>query len=186
MAERFHCDMLLAGSGGQGMMTAGRLLAGALMDVGYDVTFFPTYGAEVRGGTAHCHVRTADRAIPSPMVEDADLLVVMNEPSYRKFSPLLHRGSRLIVNTSLVPRDAVGRHNGCQVLGVDLTEIAESMGSLRSANMLVVGLTAALLGVVPLKPLQTRVTDLLGAKSPALLDTNLRILERGYELTNGQ
>ena len=86
-------QVLLAGSGGQGVILTGKLLATAAVAEGYNATYIPSYGAEVRGGTAHCHVKIGTGQIGSPIVEDATLLVAMNEPSYRAFSPLLRKGS---------------------------------------------------------------------------------------------
>jgi len=173
-------QILLAGSGGQGMIFAGKLLAQAAVAEGFNATYIPSYGAEVRGGTAHCHVKIGRRHIGSPIVEDASLLVVMNEPSYRAFSGLLRRGSTLVVNTSLVP--AVGRHAGVRVLALELTKIASEMGSLRSANMLVFGLCAGLLGLDGAEKLGALLAETLGRKNPAMLEVNRLILEKGLAL----
>jgi len=173
-------QILLAGSGGQGMIFAGKLLAQAAVAEGFNATNIPSYGAEVRGGTAHCHVKIGRRHIGSPIVEDASLLVVMNEPSYRAFSGLLRRGSTLVVNTSLVP--AVGRPAGVRVLALELTKIASEMGSLRSANMLVFGLCAGLLGLDGAEKLGALLAETLGRKNPAMLEVNRLILEKGLAL----
>jgi 2-oxoglutarate ferredoxin oxidoreductase subunit gamma len=173
-------QILLAGSGGQGVILAGKLLAMAAVAEGYNATYIPSYGAEVRGGTAHCHVKIGRRQIGSPIVEDATLLVAMNEPSYHAFSPLLGKGSTLVVNTSLVP--TLARHAGVKVMALGLTKLAADMGSLRSANMLVFGICAGLLGLKDDQNLKTILTDTLGKKNPVLLEVNQRILEKGIEL----
>lgn len=173
-------EILLAGSGGQGLILAGKMLAQAAVAEGFNATYIPSYGAEVRGGTAHCHVKVGHRPIGSPIVEDATIVVVMNEPSYRAFSPLLRKGSTLVVNSSLVP--TVGKHSGVKVVELDLTKIASDMGSLRSANMLVLGLCAGLLGIEDRKLLSGILNDTLGKKNPALLDTNQQILAKGVDL----
>ena len=134
-------EILLAGSGGQGVILAGKMLAQAAVAEGWNATYIPAYGPEVRGGTAHCHVKIGRRQIGSPIVEDATILVAMNEPSYKEFFPLLRKGSTLVVNSSLVP--SVGKHAGVKIVSLELTKIAADMGSLRSANMLAFGLCAA-------------------------------------------
>ena len=173
-------EILLAGSGGQGMILAGKMLARAAVAEGFNATFNPSYGPEVRGGTAHCHVKMGHRSIGSPIVEDATIVVAMNEPSYRAFAPLLRKGSTLVVNSSLVP--TVGKHRGVKIVELDLTKIASEMGSLRSANMLVFGLCAGLLGMEDRELLSGLLTDILGKKSPAMLETNLQILAKGVDL----
>jgi len=173
-------EILLAGSGGQGVILAGKMLAQAAVAEGYNATYIPSYGAEVRGGTARCHVKIGHRPIGSPIVEDATILVAMNEPSYRAFSPLLRKGSTLVVNSSLVP--TVGKHPGVKIVPLELTKIASNMGSLRSANMLVFGLCAGLLGIDNREMLSGLLTDTLGKKNPAMLDTNQQILAKGVDL----
>ena len=166
-------QVLLAGSGGQGVILTGKLLATAAVAEGYNATYIPSYGAEVRGGTAHCHVKIGTGQIGSPIVEDATVLVAMNEPSYRAFAPLLRKGSTLVANSSLIP--TIGKHPGVKVLALDLTKIAADMGSLRSANMLVLGLCAGLLGLKDTQGLKTVLENSLGKKNPALLEVNQRI-----------
>jgi len=173
-------EILLAGSGGQGVILTGKLLAQAAVAEGYYATYIPAYGAEVRGGTAHCHVKLGHRPIGSPIVEDATIVVAMNEPSYRAFSPLLRKGSTLGVNSSLVP--SVGKHPGVKVVQLELTKIAADMGSLRSANMLVFGLCAGLLGIDRRELLSQILVNTLGKKNPAMLETNQQILDKGVEL----
>lgn len=173
-------EILLAGSGGQGVILAGKMLAQAAVAEGFNATYIPSYGAEVRGGTANCHVKVGRRSIGSPIVEDATIIVAMNEPSYRAFSPLLRKGSTLVVNSSLVP--SVGKHPGVKVVELELTKIASDMGSLRSANMLVFGLCAGLLGLGNRELLVELLTSKLGKKNPAMLETNLQILAKGVDL----
>ena len=156
------------------------MLATAAVAEGYNATFIPSYGAEVRGGTAHCHVKISRGQIGSPIVEDATLLVAMNEPSYHAFSPLLRKGSTLVANASLIP--TLDKHAGVKVLALELTKIAADMDSLRSANMLVFGLCAGLLGLKDEQNLKTILANTLGKKNPALLEVNERILDKGLDL----
>jgi len=173
-------EILLAGSGGQGVILTGKMLAQAAVAEGFNVTYIPSYGVEVRGGTANCHVKIGRGTIGSPIVEEATLLVVMNEPSYLAFSPLLQKGATLVVNSSLVPN--VGKHPGVRVVSLELTKIASDLGSLRSANMLALGLCAGLLGLKNRQALTDLLTETLGKKDPSLLEINRKILEKGVEL----
>jgi 2-oxoglutarate ferredoxin oxidoreductase subunit gamma len=173
-------EILIAGSGGQGVVLTGKMLAQAAMAEGWNATYIPAYGAEVRGGTAHCHVKIAHRQIGSPIVEDATIVVAMNEPSYRAFSSLLRKGSTLVVNSSLVP--TVAKHPGVKIVALELTKIAADMGSLRSANMLVLGLCAGLLGLTNHAALADLLSHTLGKKDPLTLEVNERILTKGLEL----
>jgi len=173
-------EILLAGSGGQGVILAGKMLAQAAVAEGWNATYIPAYGAEVRGGPAYCHVKIGRRQIGSPIVEDATIVVAMNEPSYKAFCPLLRKGSTLVVNSSLVP--SVGKHAGVKIVSLELTKIAADMGSLRSANMLAFGLCAGLLGLEDGEQLKGLLGETLGKKNPALLEVNERILEKGFKL----
>ena len=173
-------EILLAGSGGQGVILVGKMLAQAAIAEGWNATYIPAYGPEVRGGTAHCHVKIGRRQIGSPIVEDATIVVAMNEPSYKEFCPLLRKGSTLVVNSSLVP--SVGKHAGVKVVALELTKIAADMGSMRSANMLAFGLCAGLLGLGNDGQLNRLLGEILGKKNPAMLEVNQRILEKGVEL----
>jgi 2-oxoglutarate ferredoxin oxidoreductase subunit gamma len=173
-------EILLAGSGGQGVILAGKMLAQAAMDEGWNATYIPAYGPEVRGGTAHCHVKIGRRQIGSPIVEDATIVVAMNEPAYLAFCPLLRKGSTLVVNASLVP--AVAKHSGVKIVSLELTKLAADMGSLRSANMLAFGVCAGLLGFANQQRLKDLLSETLGKKNPAMLEVNARILEKGVEL----
>jgi len=171
--------IILAGAGGQGMMTVGKLLAETMMHAGKEVTFFPSYGSEVRGGTAHCHVVLSDSEIYSPMVETATRLVVMNEPSYRKFSPLLGPGGTMLVNSTMVSPDEPPLD--AHVLPIAATEIANDLGNRIAANIVMLG---ALVTVCePLAEgdhLQTMERWIKG-KRPKLVELNRRAFQAGAE-----
>ena len=129
--------VIMAGFGGQGMMFIGKLLAQAGMEEGFNVTYFPSYGAEVRGGTAHCHVAISDQPIYSPIVEEADALIIMNQPSYRKFRPCLKPDGLLILNSSMVE---VKEEADAEVVAVPATELADEMGGVRVGNVIMLAL----------------------------------------------
>ncbi len=137
--------MIFAGAGGQGLMMLGKILAQAAMDAGLNVTWYPSYGAEVRGGTAHCHVVVSEGRIFSPLVERASALAIMNEPSLERFLPRLRQAGLLVLNTSLA--EAPGASNGA-IIAVPATEIANELKDIRIANMVMLGALNAALDIV--------------------------------------
>ena len=128
--------ILIAGAGGQGALTIGKFLATVAMEA-HRVTFFPSYGAEVRGGTAHCHVVISEDEIATPVVDQATMLIVMNQMSYRRFLPNLRRDGVLILNSSMIQQDPPA---DCRkVVDVPASELAGEMGDIRVANVILLG-----------------------------------------------
>ncbi len=131
-------NLMVAGFGGQGVMVMGKLLAKATCDnTDKSVTFFPSYGAEQRGGTANCYVVISDEEIGSPMGDELDDLVVMNGPSLNKFLPKLKKGGDLFINSSIV-KDEITRDD-VKVIAVPVTEMALEMGSAKVLNIIMLG-----------------------------------------------
>ena len=128
--------MIFSGFGGQGLMTLGKFVAELMMDQ-HEVTFFPSYGSEVRGGTAYCHVCISDRPIASPVVEDATCLVVMNQMSYDRFAPLVQAGGMVLSNSSMVR--PTGAHGRAGLVEVPASDLANEIGDVRVANMVMLG-----------------------------------------------
>jgi 2-oxoglutarate ferredoxin oxidoreductase subunit gamma len=170
--------MIFAGAGGQGLMTLGKVLVQAGMSEGKNVTWYPSYGAEVRGGTAHCHVVVKDGEIYSPLVEKATTLVIMNEPSCVRFSPRLSDGGLLVLNTSLVPMPEGS--NG-SILALNATDIANELDDIRVANVVMLGALNAARSIVGEKTIRKTLESFLGAKRRDMLDLNLRAYDRGRE-----
>jgi 2-oxoglutarate ferredoxin oxidoreductase subunit gamma len=137
--------IILAGSGGQGIMFMGKLLAEAAVREGKNVTYFPAYGAEVRGGTANCTIVISDEEIGSPYAETTDILVAMNAPSLQRFNSQVKKGGQVIVNSSLV-KD-IGT---CRCVGFPFTQMAVDLGSAQAANMVAIGCLAHTTGIVSL------------------------------------
>lgn len=140
-------DVLMAGFGGQGMLLAGKVLALASMEAGREVSWLPSYGPEMRGGTANVIVRIASTPIGSPLVDHPHALLVMNLPSLEKFAPMVESGGVIVVNQSLVDRDP-GRSD-CVVLKVPAREIAQSIGEPRAANFVMLGAYVSAANAVP-------------------------------------
>ena len=135
MTER----IIIAGAGGQGIMLLGKILATSIMEENKFVTWLPSYGAEVRGGTAHCLVVVSDEEIGSPYIKEADALIVMNSPSLMKFKGRLKNKGLLIANSSLVDNITDKKFT---VLNFPFTDIASNLGNIRIANMVALGVYA--------------------------------------------
>ncbi|MCX5701332.1 MAG: 2-oxoacid:acceptor oxidoreductase family protein [Candidatus Omnitrophica bacterium] len=170
-------SIIIAGSGGQGIMLIGKVLAQAAMDDAKFVTWLPAYGAEVRGGTAHCMVIISDAEIGSPCVEKADVIIAMNQLSFNKFKNQLNEKGILIVNSSLAKVNSETK-----ALKFPFTEIAINLGNIKVANMVALG---ALLGkkkIVPVKNIVNIIKQMAPADRPELITVNQAALNKGLEL----
>ncbi len=136
--ERYrNPEILIAGFGGQGILLLGQMLAEAGMRHGWHTTWIPSYGPEMRGGTANCHVKISEKRIGSPVVDNPSILIVMNQPSLERFEKDLRPGGLLIYNTSMIATTPT--RSDIEVLPIPATEMADELGTLRAANMVVVG-----------------------------------------------
>jgi 2-oxoglutarate ferredoxin oxidoreductase subunit gamma len=168
---------ILAGFGGQGLMFMGKLTAKMMMDQGLHVTYFPSYGAEVRGGTANCHVIVSSDEIASPIVEQADTLVIMNQPSYERFKSRLAPEGVMLVNVSLVePTDPPPAK---RILEVPATQMASDLGDVRCANMVMMGVYNVERDFVPFDALIEQMKKAFGERKSSVWDLNERALEAG-------
>jgi 2-oxoglutarate ferredoxin oxidoreductase subunit gamma len=141
-----EAQVLFAGFGGQGVLSMAKFLAVAAMREGKNVSWVPSYGAEMRGGTANCLVTISSEEIASPVTEFPSLGVILNDPSMEKFAPKILSGGALVVNTSLVRRSS-GRRD-LRTLELPVNELAGRLGSALSANMLLMGACLAYSGLV--------------------------------------
>src|SRR5512141_3505554 len=130
-------EIIIAGFGGQGVLFGGQVVAYAAMDAGKEVTWIPSYGPEMRGGTANCTVVVADEEIGSPVVKNPDTVLAMNLPSLDKYEPMIKPGGVLVINASMVDRPA--KRTDIRVVAIPCNEIAEELGSPRLANMVAAG-----------------------------------------------
>jgi len=174
--------VVMAGFGGQGLLMIGKLLAEACLSEGKEVTWLPSYGPEMRGGTANCTVVVADSPIGSPIISRPKDAVVMNRPSLEKFAPSVRPGGVLIVNSSLISVEA-GRDD-LEVFKVPANDIAAAEGSGRAANMAVLG---AYLGRTKLAKKESMLEAIRHtfASKPKFIDINCRTFLKGYELALG-
>jgi len=176
MTHKIRC----AGFGGQGVVLMGKLLAHAGMVEDKHTTFFPQYGAAMRGGTANCSVVVSDDEIASPMVEAPDVVLIMNGPSLDRFEPTVKPGGWIFYNTSLIDRP-VGRDD-VEVVKVPANDVAEGVGSARSANMVMLGAFAKKLGVIDVETMIASLDVLLHGKGDKIMQINREAMRRGAAL----
>ncbi|UCG62789.1 MAG: 2-oxoacid:acceptor oxidoreductase family protein [Candidatus Zixiibacteriota bacterium] len=172
-------EVTFAGFGGQGIMTAGQLLAYAAMAEGKKVIWLPSYGPEMRGGTAYCTVVISDERIGSPIINNPKALCVFNRPSFDKFASRVKPGGILIVNSSLINVSS-DRKDLTQLL-VPANDIALKAGTPKTANIVVLGAFIGASDVIPFDTVRKTVKQKMGAKKE-LLEINLTVLKQGYDL----
>ena len=172
-------ELILAGFGGQGIMFAGQILSYAAMDAGKEVTWIPSYGPEMRGGTANCTVVVSDEEIGSPVVKNPDAALVMNLPSLDKYEPLVKAGGVLVVNASMVDRQP--KRTDVTAVCVPCNEIAEQMGNPRLANMVAVGALLAALPVLSIGDIEAALGAHMPGRHKHLLPKNVEALQKGAE-----
>lgn len=175
-----HEEIVIAGFGGQGVLFAGQVLAYAGLAEGRHVTWIPSYGPEIRGGTAHCTVIISDEEIGSPLTRHPTAAVVLNPPSMQRYAPLVKSGAVLVVDRSLVAK----RSGRADITEIDLPakEIAAGLGFPQIANMVMLGALIAATGVVRLETVEQVLEERLGARQRDVLEPNKHALRRGAEL----
>ena len=173
-------EIIISGFGGQGALFAGQLLAYAAMDEGHHVTWIPSYGPEMRGGTAHCTVIISDDEIGSPLVRHPAAVIAMNLPSLDKYEPLVAPGGVLVVNSSLVTRHPA--RTDIRVVEVPANAMAEELGSNRLANLVLTGALLAATGALPLEAVERALAAHLPERHRSLLEANYQALRRGAAL----
>jgi len=167
---------MFAGFGGQGIMMAGKLFAKAALHAGYEVIWIPSYGPEMRGGTAYCTVVIADHPIGSPVIPNPSDLVVMNRPSLEKFGPEIKTGGICMTNGSLIPIRA--NRTDIDEFVVNCNDIAFELNAPRSANIVALGAIAGRCKLVDMKLVEEAVADEFAAK-PKVIPINFEALKRG-------
>ncbi|HZJ56687.1 MAG TPA: 2-oxoacid:acceptor oxidoreductase family protein [Clostridia bacterium] len=173
-------EIIISGFGGQGVMSMGQLLTYAGMLEGKHVSWLPSYGPEMRGGTANCSVILADDMIGSPVVTEATALMAMNQPSLEKFERTLISGGLLIVNSSLVNKKAI--RDDIDVYYIPANEIADQLGNIRVANMVMLGAyLEKTRGIAPDSVMES-LRAVLGSSKEHLIPINRKALEMGAGL----
>lgn len=170
-------EVMIAGFGGQGVLFAGQLLAYAGMDAGLEVTWIPSYGPEMRGGTANCTVIISNDEIGSPVVKHPTAVIAMNRPSLDKYEKIVKPGGLLVVNGSLVDRDV--QRTDLRVINVPASEEAEKLGDRRLTNMVLVGALLAGLKVLPFKNVEAAIQAHTSARNQKLVPLNIQAIHQG-------
>ena len=170
-------NFILAGFGGQGVLLAGTILANAFMLGGKCVTWYPCYGAEMRGGTVNCEVVVSDKEVSSVHKQDADFAIVLNQQSFDKFVKRVKTGGTIIANATLValtkPRDDI------KYVFAKMGDIANSLGSVKITNMVSLGVLSDVCDIVSKEYLAKAVELVLGEKKKQFLPLNLKALDAG-------
>jgi 2-oxoglutarate ferredoxin oxidoreductase subunit gamma len=170
---------LFSGFGGQGVLMMGFTLAQGAMNAGYQVTFLPAYGAEVRGGTANCTVAVSDEEIASPIASKPDHLVVLNAPSLYTFQNRLAPGGMLFLNSSIISVDP-SRHD-VRIFKVPASEMAESLGNVRVVNTVMMGAFIKKTGLVPPDIYLSSLDEVMGSKKKSIIEINHKAFKTGFE-----
>jgi 2-oxoglutarate ferredoxin oxidoreductase subunit gamma len=170
-------DIIIAGFGGQGVLTTGQLLAYAALDEKKEVTWIPSYGPEMRGGTANCTVIIADEEIGSPMVKNPGAVIAFNQPSLEKYEALMKPGGVLVINESMVDKKVTRKD--LKVVYIDANAIAEKIGDKRMTNMVLLGGLLANLPVLPIKAIEKALDQHLPERHKNLLPLNYQALKEG-------
>jgi 2-oxoglutarate ferredoxin oxidoreductase subunit gamma len=181
VAQNSFCEeVIIAGFGGQGVVLAGKVLAQTAMNASKEVTFMPSYGAEMRGGTANSMVVIADAPIASPLVSSPDSLIAMNKASLNKFAPAVKSGGLLIMNSSLIDCEA-DVDGSVDILAVPADDIAVELGSQKSANMVALGAYLQRRGLFSIDAAVKSLPDVLAERYHKTLPVNTKALRRGAE-----
>jgi 2-oxoglutarate ferredoxin oxidoreductase subunit gamma len=173
--------VIMAGFGGQGILMIGNLLAIGAIEQGLNVTFFPSYGVEMRGGTANCTVTISDKEVGSPVTSTPHGVIAMNEPSVSKFGPWVKPGGFVLVNSSMAP-DNTFEKEGVEVLRLPCNEIARDLGNPKLASMIALGAYATKTGGITVDSLAKALEQVLPEKAHKLIPLNTKALQEGGKL----
>lgn len=176
-----YFDCVMAGFGGQGILSAGMILAHMAVSQDLNVTWFPSYGAEQRGGTANCTVVISDEEIGSPVIPNPKYGFIMNYPSMVKFKPRFEKGGGVVVDTSLVDKKECDRSD-IKFYGINASEIAQQIGNIKIANMVMIGALLKISGLFTLETANEALVHAIPKKYHNMLDINRQALKEGFEL----
>ncbi len=172
--------VVITGFGGQGVMLAGEILAEAGKDEGKFVTFLPSYGPEMRGGTANCHVIVSDEEIASPIIDRPEAAIILNLPSLDKYEPLMKEDGVMILNKTLIPKEVT--RTDIRVLQIDAHDVARKLGSEKVVNMILLGAYVELEKPVSLESIKKALEKFLTGRKKELLEVNVKAVEEGSKI----
>lgn len=171
--------IIMSGFGGQGIISGGIMLAYAGMIEGKQVTFFPAYGAEMRGGTANCSVVISSDPVASPVVGVPDSLLIMNEPSLARFEDSLKPDGLMIVNSSLVVSKPT--RTDINAIEIPISDLAEGVGNIKTANMVILGAYAKTTGAVSIDSLKSSIAKVYVRANESMVEMNKKAIDKGVE-----
>lgn len=172
-------QIIMAGFGGQGVMSIGQILTYAGMTEKKEVSWLPSYGPEMRGGTANCNVIVSDKPVASPIVTKATAGIILNKPSLFKFEKSIKAGGNLLINSSLI--DVKATRDDINVYYINANEIAVELGNTKIANMVMLGAYLELTKVVSIDSVTEALKKVLGKSKEHLIPINIQAMERGAE-----
>ena len=172
-------EMICAGFGGQGALTIGKFMVKAGMKEGKNVSWLPSYGPEMRGGTANVTTVISDKPVGSPIISHPDIVVALNQPSIDKFGPKIKPGGLLIYNEDMCPH-GIDR-NDIELVSAPMTSIAKEIGNLKVTNMVAIGIIIGKTGLVKKDTMLSSIAP-LKKKAPELYEMNLAAIDKGYKI----
>jgi 2-oxoglutarate ferredoxin oxidoreductase subunit gamma len=178
-----HEEVIVSGFGGQGALFAGQLLTYTGMDEGWHVTWFPSYGPEMRGGTAHCIVILSDDDIGSPIIRQPTMCIVMNPPSMDKYEPLIRCGGLLVANSTLVR--ARSDRDDIETVYVPANELAAELGNVKMANVVLLGAMLGKREILPIESIKRTLEQHIPERRKHIIEPNKRALDRGVQFVRG-
>lgn len=170
--------ILIAGFGGQGILFAGKALAYTGLKAGMEVSWLPSYGPEMRGGTANCSVTLSDEQIGSPIVDKPNILIAMNLPSLEKYCNETEKGGYIIFDSSLIIKQ--GTVNDVITVGIPATKMASDNGLDGLANMIIIGKLIKDTNILSLEQIESSLSQMIPAKKADMLTKNIKAIELGY------
>ncbi len=171
-------NIIITGFGGQGILFAGKILAYTALVMGKKLSWLPSYGPEMRGGTANCHVIISDEPVGSPIIITPDVLISMNKPSLEKFEGAVKEGGVILYDKSLIDRDV--ERTDVKTTAIEATGIATSEGKAGMANMIMLGALLKATGIFTLDEIRKGVEKTVPASKQHLIDVNMAMIEKGY------
>lgn len=172
--------IIIAGSGGQGILFLGRVLAYSAVKQGLEVTWFPSYGAEMRGGTANCMVVISDELIGSPIVKNADFLIVLNQASLRKFLKRVVKDGSIIYDVSIIPEKI--NPESIKIYPIEASKEAAQLSNPKLANMVLLGAFIKLSKIIDIEKVLETIEEIVKAKRKEMIEINKNLILRGYSL----
>ena len=171
-------NIIITGFGGQGILFVGKILAYAALLKGKQLSWLPSYGPEMRGGTANCHVIVSDEPVGSPIIINPNILISMNKPSLEKFENDVVPGGTIIYDKTLIDREI--KRDDVKVVAVDATGIATKEGKALMANMIMLGALLKATGIFTLDEIKAGVEKAVPISKKEMAEINMKLIEEGY------